>query len=43
LAGTIYYDLPGVRGDLDRAEALFRKGLELDPRFTHMRLGLGKR
>jgi tetratricopeptide (TPR) repeat protein len=43
LAGNIYYDLPGViGGDLDKAEALFRKGLELDPRFTQMRLGLGK-
>ncbi len=43
LAGNIYYELPGVLGgDLTKAEAMFRRGLELDPRFTEMRLGLGK-
>ncbi len=42
LAGSIYYELPGVfGGDFGKAEAMFRKGLELDPRFTEMRLGLG--
>jgi len=29
-------------GDLDKAEAMFRKGLELDPQFTVMRVGLAK-
>jgi phytoene dehydrogenase-like protein len=29
-------------GDLKRAEEMFRKGLEQDPQFTAMRVGLGK-
>ena len=29
-------------GDLDKAEAMFRKGLEIDPKFTVMRVGLAK-
>src|SRR5215470_12222816 len=29
-------------GDLDRSEAMFRKGLDLDPRYTNMRLGLAR-
>jgi predicted Zn-dependent protease len=29
-------------GDLARAEEMFRKGLELDPRYTMLRVGLGK-
>ena len=29
-------------GDLDRAEQMFRRGLEQDPKFTGMRVGLGK-
>jgi tetratricopeptide (TPR) repeat protein len=43
LGGNIYYEVPVyVGGDLDRSEAMFRKGLELDPRDTNMRLGLAR-
>ncbi len=43
LAGNVYYEVPGLfGGDLDRAEQMFRRGLEQDPRFTGMRVGLGK-
>lgn len=43
LAGNVYYEVPAwLGGDLKKAEEMFRKGLELDPHFTHLRLGLGK-
>ncbi|MFQ5962017.1 MAG: tetratricopeptide repeat protein [Candidatus Methylomirabilales bacterium] len=43
LAGNVYYEVPGLfGGDLDKAEAMFRKGLEQDPTFTAMRVGLAK-
>jgi tetratricopeptide (TPR) repeat protein len=43
LAGNVYYEVPRLLGgDLDRAEAMFRKGLEQDPRFTGLRVGLAK-
>ena len=43
LGGTIYYEVPGFAGgDLDRSETLFRKGLEIDPHYTNMRLGLAR-
>jgi tetratricopeptide (TPR) repeat protein len=43
LAGHFYLEVPGMLGgDLDRAEKLFRTGLELDPTFTGMRVGLAK-
>ena len=43
LAGNVSYEVPGLLGgDLARAEAMFRKGLELDPHFTGMRVGLAK-
>lgn len=43
LAGYVYYEVPRIfGGDLDRAEQMFRRGLEQDPRFTGMRVGLGK-
>jgi tetratricopeptide (TPR) repeat protein len=43
LGGTIYYEVPGFAGgDLDRSEAMFRKGLELDPHNTNMHLGLAR-
>ena len=43
LAGHFYPEVPGMLGgDLDRAEKLFRTGLELDPTFTSMRVGLAK-
>ena len=43
LAGNVYYEVPGFfGGDLDRAEQMFRTGLEQDPKFTGLRVGLGK-
>lgn len=43
LAGNVYYEVPRIfGGDLDRAEQMFRRGLEQDPRFTGMRVGLGR-
>jgi tetratricopeptide (TPR) repeat protein len=43
LAGHVYAEVPGLfGGDLQKSEAMFRKGLEQDPRFTAMRVGLGK-
>jgi predicted Zn-dependent protease len=43
LAGNVDYEVPGVfGGSLERAEAQFRKGLGLDPRFTALRIGLAK-
>jgi tetratricopeptide (TPR) repeat protein len=43
LGGSIYYEVPGFAGgDLDRSETLFRRGLDLDPHYTNMRLGLAR-
>ena len=43
LAGHVFYEVPGLLGgDLKKAEEMFRKGLEQDPQFTAMRVGLGK-
>ena len=43
LAGNVDYEVPGLfGGSLERAEAQFRKGLGLDPRFTALRIGLAK-
>jgi tetratricopeptide (TPR) repeat protein len=43
LAGNVYYEVPGpLGGDIATAERMFRKGLELDPRFTSLRVGLAK-
>jgi tetratricopeptide (TPR) repeat protein len=43
LAGNVDYEVPGpLGGDIDRAEAAFRKGLQLDPGFTDIRVGLAK-
>jgi tetratricopeptide (TPR) repeat protein len=43
LAGTVDYEVPRFfGGDIDRAEAMFRKGLLQDPRFTGIRVGLAK-
>jgi predicted Zn-dependent protease len=43
LAGNVYYEVPALLGgDIDRAEAMFRKGLVQDPRFTALRVGLAK-
>lgn len=43
LAGQVHAEVPGfLGGDLDRAEDLFRKGLQLDPRYTGLRVGLAR-
>ncbi|MFI5342490.1 MAG: tetratricopeptide repeat protein [Candidatus Methylomirabilales bacterium] len=43
LAGNVYYEVPGpLGGGLEKAEQMFRKGLELNPRFTSLRIGLAK-
>jgi tetratricopeptide (TPR) repeat protein len=43
LAGTVYYEVPGlVGGDLEKSERLFRRGLEVDARFTGLRVGLAR-
>jgi predicted Zn-dependent protease len=43
LAGNVDLEVPGpLGGDLDRAETTFRKGLQLDPTFTGLRVGLAK-
>jgi tetratricopeptide (TPR) repeat protein len=43
LAGNVSLEVPRLLGgDLEHAEAMFRKGLELDPRFTGNRVGLAK-
>ena len=43
LAGNVFYEVPRLLGgDLAKAEEMFRKGLEHDPHFTGLRLGLGK-
>jgi len=43
LAGGVNYEVPGLLGgDLARAEEMFRTGLGLDPKYTGLRVGLGK-
>lgn len=43
LAGHVFYEVPRLLGgDLQKAEEMFRKGLEQDAHFTAMRVGLGK-
>ncbi|MBI2524785.1 MAG: tetratricopeptide repeat protein [Candidatus Rokubacteria bacterium] len=43
LAGSVYAEVPGLfGGDLDKSEEMFRKGIELDPRYTGLRVGLAK-
>jgi tetratricopeptide (TPR) repeat protein len=43
LAGSVYIAVPGfLGGDVDKGEQMFRKGLELDPRFTSARVGLAR-
>ncbi len=43
LAGNLDLEVPTVLGgSLERAEGHFRKGLEVDPHFTALRLGLAK-
>jgi tetratricopeptide (TPR) repeat protein len=43
LAGNVLYEVPSLfGGDLRKAEEMFRTGLEQDPTFTGMRVGLAK-
>lgn len=43
LAGAVYYEVPGLfGGDLDKSETMYRKGIEIDPRSTGLRVGLAK-
>jgi tetratricopeptide (TPR) repeat protein len=43
LAGTVYMEVPRLAGgDRARAEGYFKKGLELDPRFTVLRVDLAR-
>ena len=43
LAGNVYYEVPALLGgDLAKSEEFFRKGIELDARYTMLRVGLGK-
>ncbi|MFQ5656997.1 MAG: tetratricopeptide repeat protein [Candidatus Methylomirabilales bacterium] len=43
LAGNFFYEVPGILGgDLDTAEEMYKKGLEQDPTFTGLRVGLAK-
>ena len=43
LAGNVYNEVPSLLGgDLGTAERMFRKGLELAPHFTGMRVGLAR-
>ena len=43
LAGNVDYEVPGfLGGSLEGAERSFRKGLEVDPHFTPLRVGLAK-
>lgn len=43
LAGSVYYEVPGLfGGDLEKSEAMFRKALALDPRWTGARVGLAR-
>jgi tetratricopeptide (TPR) repeat protein len=43
LSGYVDFEVPALfGGSLERAEAAFRAGLRLDPRFTAMRVGLAR-
>ena len=43
LAGLVYAEVPGLfGGDLEKSEALFRKGLALDSHWTSARVGLAR-
>jgi tetratricopeptide (TPR) repeat protein len=43
LAGNVYMEVPRLfGGDRARAEAYFKKGLEIDPRFTVLRVDLAR-
>jgi tetratricopeptide (TPR) repeat protein len=43
LAGSVYYEVPALLGgDLAKSEEYFRKGLQLSPRYTMLKVGLAK-
>ena len=43
LQGNVYFELPRVAGgDKDKAEATFRKAIEIDPHFTNARIDLAR-
>jgi len=43
LSGHVYSEVPALLGgDLNKAEQMFRKGLEYDAKFTGLRVGLAK-
>ena len=43
LAGNVLYEVPRfLGGDVNKAEEMFRKGLQHDSKFTGMRIGLAK-
>ena len=43
LAGNVYLEVPRIAGgDRDKAEAQFRKALEIDPHFTNARVDLAR-
>jgi tetratricopeptide (TPR) repeat protein len=43
LAGNVYFEVPRLAGgDRAKAEAHFKKGLEIDPRFTVLRVDLAR-
>lgn len=43
LSGNVFFEVPRiVGGDRDKAEAQFRKALEIDPHFTNARLDLAR-
>jgi tetratricopeptide (TPR) repeat protein len=43
LAGNVYMEVPGIAGgDRAKAEQYFKKGIELDPRFTVLRVDLAR-
>jgi tetratricopeptide (TPR) repeat protein len=43
LSGNVFFEVPRIAGgDRDKAEAQFRKALEIDPHFTNARLDLAR-
>jgi tetratricopeptide (TPR) repeat protein len=43
LAGNVFFEVPGLLGgDRKKAEVHYRKGLEIDPRFTVLRVDLAR-
>ena len=43
LQGNVYFEVPRIAGgDREKAEAVFRKTLEIDPHFTNARIDLAR-